>query len=394
MAKTRLLYITYNENILESGILHGQVRRMLEYMAKRRDVEYIRLVSFISPRLWWRRRNGYEQLARQMADAGIDFRVQWMLAAQKWLWFAIPIIVGFCLPMVVLHLLKGRFDVVHTRGYGAGLLGSIATRDTGEKFIFDTRGEFPEEMALNGLWHESGLTYRLWKILERWMVHSADVVVGVTPVFRDRYLAQGAEHALFVPNRGDVIRFSKARKSPPADRPILLFTGEMDSVWNSPQRVGRCYHAFKQFIPNLRLKIITHKDTSFVRREFATCEVNEEDYTVESSPPEEMPEKIAGSTFGLVLAIRSTGNWPVKFVEYLASGIPVIVDRNVGKHITKPVENERLGMVINVDDLSNGHEVLALFQAQEQYADRCINYARMNLDLSQTAAQYAGLYKS
>ena len=384
MDKIRLLYITYNENILESGILHGQVRRMLEYMAKRQDVEYIRLVSFISPRLWWQRRKGYERLVRQMADAGIDFRVQWMFAAQKWLWFAIPLIVGFCLPMTAIHLMKERFDVVHTRGYAAGLLGFISTRIVKVKFVFDPRGPYPEEMVGNRLWSKTGLTYRIWKAIEHLLICRGDAVVGVTPTFQEEFVRRGAKNTIFVPNRCDIDRFTPAAN---VDM-TLLFTGEMDSEWYNPRQIAKHFLRLKEIVPKLKLKLITRISPDFVRRELNLAGVSEDDWTLEASLPEEMPKRMASAGLGLIFAIR----WPVKFAEYLAAGVPLVMVQGE-KHLTELVIKQHLGIVVDEDNPSSYQAVTELIQHRSEYADRCIRYARSNLDLTQTAAQYVELYQ-
>ncbi len=392
-SRIRLLYLTYNENILESGILYTQVRRMLELMRQQENIEQIRLISFISPRLWFRRRKGYIQLKQELSDSGIDFRLYWMFVAQSWLFWSVPICLLTSLPILLCHVLVGRFDVVHARGYMASLLSFLATKIRGSQFIFDTRGEYPEEMAMNGRWPTSGMTFRMWKFIEQYMVRYSDAVIGVTPTFKQRYISEGAKRSLFVPNRCEVDRFGvDSTNNSLYEEPTLLFTGEMSSTWNHPKRVAKSFLLLKKHISALKLKLITQRNPEFVHGELKNS-IRRSDYSLESSLPAEIPQRIVGSSIGLVLAIRHTGNWPVKFAEYLSAGLPVVVDCQVGEQITVPVIKYRLGIVIDENDPNTYKAISDVIAHRSEYSTRCLRYARMKLDLSHTVRQYIRLYR-
>ena len=417
MMGIRLLYITYNENVLDSGILYTQVRRMLELTRQDMNVEKIRLISFISPRLWLKRRNGYQQLKRQLAKNGIDFRFYWMFAAQTWHWYAIPIALLTSLPILLLQVFTSGCEVIHSRGYMAGLLGFLSARSKRIKFVFDPRGEYPEEMAINDVWQVDGMTFRLWKAIERYLIRRSDAITGVTPAFKHRYNECGARKALFVPNRGEVNRFTPfANHDAVKSNPTLMFIGEMDSVWYHPDRIIKNFMLLRAQIPDLKLRIITRADPTAIHRCFGLAGIDRDEYTIESSTPQRIPHKIAGATIGLVLALRNsnnwpvklnrliksdkislsiqtTGNWPVKYMEYLAAGVPIVVDRLIGSHISDSVRRNRLGITICEDDPTTYVAVADLIEYRSEYSDRCVRYARMKLDLSHTVKQHVRLYR-
>ncbi len=389
----RLLYLTYNENVLESGILRSQVREMLSEMIRHPDVEYIRLLSFISPRLWMKRRHGYNRLVRELKEGGIDFRVRLMPAAQTWSWCAVPLFTASCLPVLLSHLVKDRFNIVHARGYGAGWLAYSGTRISGTKFVFDPRGLFPEEMVLNGTWREGGNTFKFWKALERKIIRGCDMVVSLTPRFKRDYLALGAKKAIFAPSRLNVEPFASAAAETSNYVTNLLFIGEMDSEWNSPVRVARHFTHLKTVIPGIKLRLITRKDPEYVRSVLDAEGLDRADWTLESARPEEMPGRMAGSGIGLAMAFRPSGNWPMKYAEYLACGVPVAVEREIGEHITRPVQRWKLGIVLDENDPDSDSAAAKVLNNRAEYTERCIRYARLKLNISHTSAQYARLYR-
>ncbi len=285
----RLLYITYNENVLDSGILHSQVRRMLHKMTRLPDVEYVRLLSFISPRLYLKRRSGYKHLKGELRDKGIDFKVRLMPVATRWHWSGIPLMIFACLPFLLTNLLTGRINVLHARSYGAGLLAFIAARMTHVRMIFDPRGPFPEEMVVNGIWNKKGTTYKIWKWLETSIITGSNAVVAVSPLMKRQHLDRGAAKVLFVPNRADISLFHVGNNTEYTDRaPVLLFTGEMDAAWNMPERVAIHFLRLKEIIPELKLKLITRRDLEFVRSGMEAAGVDNDDWFLEAAEPGEM----------------------------------------------------------------------------------------------------------
>jgi len=173
----------------------------------------------------------------------------------------------------------------------------------------------------------------------------------------------------------------------------LLFIGEMDSEWNSPVRVVMHFKRLKVVVPDLKLRLITRKDPRYVKQVLDEEGLDRADWTLESARPEEMPGRMAGSGIGLAMAFRPSGNWPMKYAEYLACGIPVAVEREIGEHITGPVQRWKLGIVLDENNPDNYSAVAEVLNNRAEYTERCIRYAQSKLDISHTSAQYARLYR-
>ena len=102
---------------------------------------------------------------------------------------------------------------------------------------------------------------------------------------------------------------------------------------------------------------------------------------------------MAGSGIGLAMAFRPAGNWPMKYGEYLACGVPVAVERGIGEHITRPVQRWKLGVVLDENDPDSYSAALEVLKNRPEYSERCIRYARLKLKISHTSIQYVRLYR-
>jgi glycosyltransferase involved in cell wall biosynthesis len=393
----RLLYLTYGENVLESGILRSQVCGMLCEMAKKPEIEYIRLLSFISPKLWMKRRKGYLELRKELLSKRVDFRVRLMPAAQTWQWFAIPLFILFCLPVLLSHLIKDRFEIIHARSYAAGLLALIAAKLLKINCVFDPRGPFPEEMIIDKCWSRNGMTYRIWYFIEKKLIRKSNAVIGVTPPFRDIFTERGASLSLFVPSRVDINRYQISVTESKTFKNTLVFAGESNAAWYEPERFALHYIQLMKHIPDLKLQLFSRMDPIAVRNILQRYSVSDSDWSIEACSPEQIPQKLHGSGLGLITGISIENgwtSWPVKYAEYLAAGVPVAVEKEIGPHITEAVKRWKLGIVLDKDNPESYQMAAEVYQNHAEYGERCINYAKLKLPISHSAAQYTRLYKT
>ncbi len=103
----RLLYVTYNENVLRSGLLYSQVVRVLELMRASGRIGPVVLLSIMSPQLLWRERRGFGELKRRLSRSGIHLIRFPMLIPQRWGWVTFPALLLWALPVILVALLAG-----------------------------------------------------------------------------------------------------------------------------------------------------------------------------------------------------------------------------------------------------------------------------------------------
>jgi len=204
----------------------------------------------------------------------------------------------------------------------------------------------------------------------------------------------GAAKAVFIPNRGEVRFFSeRSRQVSLTDTPTLVFCGGMESAWYHPQRVGSHFLAAKSVIPNLRLYIISHFDRQKIWTAFQSLGIGESDWFAASFPPSEVPEQMARGDLGLILGFNPEVSWPVKFAEYLACGVPLVVDKRIGKYVTGQVEKWGLGVVVDEEDRDSFQQIKEELANRADYSRRCRDYALKRLDIARTSFQTARMYR-
>lgn len=391
--KVRLLYLIYNENLLHSGILRSQVIKLLERLSERPEIEKICLLSFVNPNSLRRSKVAWNELSPYLESKDIELKLSPMFFPIRWNFLAILLATTYCLPILFFTSIAGRYNVIHTRSYVAGLLGQLLRQITGIIHIFDPRGPMPEEMAHSGIWRKGSRTYKFWKRAETKIITSCSAIIAVTPGYKQQFRERNANKAVFIPNRGDIEYFIKKSNSMViGKRPRFLFIG---STWNSLDLIVSRYSILRSKIPELQLHIITHMDPNLVIQGLIKAGMGENDWKLESSTPEEIPEKISGASFGyLITSIKQVeGVWPVKVAEYLACGIPLAIEEGVGDHLTSLVRKWKIGIVVGDKDDSFLSEAVELIKIMPEYSERCREFAKKRLDISRSADQYLRLYK-
>lgn len=114
------------------------------------------------------------------------------------------------------------------------------------------------------------------------------------------------------------------------------------------------------------------------------------DYTIRSVPAQDVPRLLIASDLGLMIRDDSLTNRvasPIKFGEYMAAGIPVVISPRLGD-CSESVRRERLGIEVDLT-LDDGKTIASLrsFVAmpsseQSEIRERCRDFANRHLSWS------------
>jgi glycosyltransferase involved in cell wall biosynthesis len=167
----------------------------------------------------------------------------------------------------------------------------------------------------------------------------------------------------------------------------------MDSRWYSPEFIGQHFLKMREIIPDLKLALITGRSRDFIAPKLERLGIEADTWTLTSASPAEVPALLSQCTLGLVIQDKPNV-WPVKFAEYLAVGLPVVVSKSAGEHLTGLVLKRRIGMVVDPDDSSSFAALKLLLVDLEGYRMRCIAYANQRLGIERTARQHKRLYQT
>lgn len=185
-------------------------------------------------------------------------------------------------------------------------------------------------------------------------------------------------------------------------RLVVAYAGSL--VWYQlPEQAIRIFRLIQQHRPDAAfLAIVT--DPERMRAMLQLAGIAESAGTVRCVSQEQVPDYLAAADLGLLLREDSLVNQlasPVKFGEYLASGTPVVISRNVGDY-SNAVQDGNLGVVLDTaaEDPVLEHR-LRNFLCSPLYAtapQRCVEYANSKLSWrgyrELTREVYSALWRS
>lgn len=261
-------------------------------------------------------------------------------------------------------VLSNKIDVVHARATVPALMAYVITRITRRKFIYDERGLMAEEYADGGMWKRNGVIYRVVRWVEKKLLMKADAVVVLTENIKQFLSAEG-----YLPLRGrrlnihvipccaDLERFSagladkealRSKISPAlTGKYIFIYTGSL-GTWYMLDEMLDFYAASKKAIPVSHLMVVTHTSRKDVEAAASKRGFGAGDITITSASFDDMPGYLRAADAGIffikpVLSKRSS--CPIKFAEYLASGLPVVINAGIGDTETI-AEDGPVGVVV------------------------------------------------
>jgi len=306
----------------------------------------------------------------------------------------------------ILRLPKNtRPEILHARSHVAALMGAIAKRLIGARLIFDIRGFMPEEYVDAGVWKSGGLTYRLTKRVERWLLGEADGFVVLTEKAKGILFPGAGERdergrpIEVIPCCADLSRFGQTE------------TGEVrgiERVWVYVGALGGWYLTgemaeFLAFLTrkreNDRALILTQSPSVVLSDALDRADCPRTKYDIRKAKPDEVPGYLRSADIGISFikpCYSKLSSSPTKVGEYLAAGLPVLSNSGIGD-LDELIAGEGVGVIIRGFDEADYEEALAGMDrllADPRIRDRCIGTARRYFDLETVGGErYSRLYR-
>jgi len=320
-----------------------------------------------------------------------------------------------------------RYRILHARSFEPAVMAWLATMFYGGKWIYDTRNFFWEEKVELGRIGRNIFT-RMGFAFDRYLVRKADTVIAVTEAARFEYAKQmgagspasrrqspsprrhshesgnldPADRLSVIHNNYDPQRFTidaAARSSRRmelgiSDRHVLIYSGSLIK-----------WHRFEDMATFCNQ--LQTKDTSGYTL-WCSYEWNEEterwaktlltgDYRLLRLAPAEVCPTLQAADAGLMfltLTKSRTTTIPIKFAEYLACGMPVVVNQGIGDP-EEIVRRYRVGVVVQdmTDDSIDRavNELLELLH-DPNMRDRAVEAAKKEFHLDMAIEKYKECY--
>ncbi|WP_436287644.1 glycosyltransferase [Variovorax paradoxus] len=298
-------------------------------------------------------------------------------------------------------------DVVHCRSYHATYAALQLRERLGKKYkvIFDARGVWSAEVALKRNFPEEGKNYKFLLNLEKWIVEKSDATISVSPQMGRYFENLGCNRSACIYLSAPVDKFEKLSSSAPKEKEpqaiALVYLGTLGvDTWHKPSELVALYKHLVALVGRVRLKIITMSNHGALLKQLEAlglCDVE----IVSTKSIEELAAELGGMDIGVLSYFKpktknerllSSVVMAVKTAEYLAAGLPILVNKYCGG-AAEVVSTNSVGIAYNPDTFEEitEHALNSLRTGGAQ--QRSVFIAKDLFDRSANAQRYAKTYR-
>lgn len=305
---------------------------------------------------------------------------------------------------------REKFDILHCRIHVPATMAAIARKFSSKKpkILFDIRGFFPEEYTDAGIWPENGWLFRAAKRVEKWLLNEADGFVVLTEKAREILFPEISVRERpveVIPCCVDLKRFEitdeslreKTRsKLGISDRFVIAYVGSFGG-WYLSDEMFDLFAAAREVDPSVYIMILTQRQTEAAIEKLKARGFAEGDFFVGSVSPEEIPYYLNAADAAISFIKRcysKQASSPTKNAEYLAAGLPMIVNSGIGD-VDSLIKEDRVGVLVEGFDHDNYGAALIRLKALGDIRERCRKSASRRFDLVNVGGmRYRRIYQA
>ncbi|MBN1961627.1 MAG: glycosyltransferase family 4 protein [Deltaproteobacteria bacterium] len=290
-----------------------------------------------------------------------------------------------------------QFEVIHAHGFEALALGLLLKKILHVPLIYHAHSalglELPTYFKLSSITSFAGFAGR---VFDNTLPRLADAVIVFDSHQRALYQSFGvAKEKIFtIPpgiNAADLGELDPIIKADIAKKlgrgPWIIYTGNPDAYQNLPL-LYQTIQILRHQLPAVRLLIASHHDEEQFLKTHQYIAVRDRVDFYQYSSQSEIRALIALATVGVCSRIMHAGA-PIKVLNYLATGIPVVACHAGAQHLV----SNKCGRLVDANPMAMAQGIVEVFKTinQVDYATECKKaYARF--DITQHISRYADLY--
>lgn len=301
------------------------------------------------------------------------------------------------------HLLKIKPDIVHCRSYGAAWV-ALKVREKYKlnyKIIFDARGLYPEEHALKNGFSSDNKNYLFLKNIEKKLLSESELTIAVSDTMKTYFESLHAKkvECIYLSANTEKL-FTEREKN--KDEVVFGYVGALsESTWHRTSELLKLYKKLRLTVKNPKIHIITtssHQDVKEMFKEIPDSEI----YLSSTRTVDELKEKMKKFDFGIMSYFNAKDKFQltlsdmvlaVKSAEYLAAGLPMIVNKKCGG-ISYIINKHNLGIAYDPDTFTeiNTDNIYKFVNDGKDF-----ERSQLSLDLfdyKNNATRYMNYYKS
>jgi glycosyltransferase involved in cell wall biosynthesis len=287
-------------------------------------------------------------------------------------------------------------DLVHARSFVPGCIGLLLKRRKGIPLLYDMRGFWAAEKFYKGTIRSEWVRDRLQAVEDR-LFQGADALVSLTVAGRDQLRSRGIRPPIeVIPTCVDTRRFLPAAACCNGPSPRLISVGSLGRGY-LPDAVLGFFRQARQHWLATELKILTSTPRPLVEAAAAQAGCSMAQIHLDRAAPDEVPGHLQAADVGLCFiqpGDAKIASCPTKLGEYLACGLPVVANAEVGD-VEAILREHRVGVVVG--EFSDAALREAVSQLAELLQDpdlgaRCRRTAEMLFSLEKGVEAYLRVY--
>jgi glycosyltransferase involved in cell wall biosynthesis len=295
-----------------------------------------------------------------------------------------------------------KIGVVHARGIMGACISIIPAKLLGARFVFDMKSSLAEAYRLSGRIKKDSVIYRVIAALERFCVLHSDEVIVETNLHKNE-LEKISAHSKKVPRITvlpccvDVKRFNENGdhdyiRSGGAMK--LVYLGSLSGWYMIPEML-EFFSALKRLRPGSEFLFLSDDKDGSLGRLIKDKKLG--GVIITKVPYDHVPKSLWGATAGVLFKWPNErlDSFPIKVAEYLAAGLPVVINSGMGD-VEDMVNNNRVGVVVGSCDeeayIRAINELASLVSEGHRLQQRCESVSAKELSSSFGLSVYNAIY--
>lgn len=295
---------------------------------------------------------------------------------------------------------KDRINVIHARGFISAVIAFPPARALGVRLLFDTRGLLADKYVGGGLLNKGSFTYKIMRRYEDLLVKKSDFFTIETHRHADiiRSSHSGlSDKMMVIPCCVDINMFNyKLCPANSRNGLSLVYMGKV-GTWYLIEEMFDFFERINSGIENSHFTFITESKPEYLYSAARSRGIDESRILVKRAERQMVSNLLSYADTGVffINPYKRYNSSPIKFGEYLACGLPVVINSGIGD-CDEIVLKERIGVVIN-DFSSNEYdraikELRALLSEGEALKKRCRSIAEKYFSLEIGINRYWDIY--
>ena len=338
-----------------------------------------------------------------ISELGMPVKWRYLLYHKKprFLATSLDIICGIF--SVLFTIRKNKIAVIHARGFIPAFIGFLPARLCGAKIFFDTRGLLADKYVGGGLLTHNSPTYRLMRLGEDFLLKQSDYFTVET--HNHARIIRSSKNGLsekmeVIPCCVDIKKFYRPLKPNNFNtnqRFNLTYLGKV-GTWYLIGEMLDFFNVMSHRIQNAYFTFLTLDEPESIYSVAKDKGVDAAKITVRALKMQEIPDSLKEAHAGIffINPYKRYNSSPIKFGEYLASGMPVIINSGIGD-CDEIVLKEKVGVVIRDFSLQEYkraiEELKGLLSEGDALRERCLKAAEKHFSLEMGINKYRNIYR-